>query len=47
VTFFLIGVAKGFVVNRSAWRSGLETLVIGTVAAGLAWAVGHLFGSLG
>ena len=45
-TFFLIGVAKGFVVDRSAWRSGLETLGIGAVAAALAYVVGHLFGSL-
>ena len=47
VTFFLIGVAKGFVVSRSPWRSGLETFIIGAIAATLAWAVGHFFGSLG
>jgi vacuolar iron transporter family protein len=47
VTFFLIGVAKGFVVNRSAWRSGAETFIIGAIAAALAWAVGHFFGTLG
>ena len=47
VTFFLIGVSKGFVVHRSAWRSGFETLAIGTFAAALAWAVGHFIGSLG
>lgn len=41
-TFFLIGVAKGHVVQRSKWLSGLETLLIGGAAAVLAYGVGVL-----
>jgi len=40
VTFLLIGMAKGYVVKRSPWLSGLETLAIGAVAAALAYLVG-------
>lgn len=39
-TFFLIGLAKGRIVNRSMLLSGLETFVIGTIAAALAYFVG-------
>lgn len=37
VTFFLIGVAKGRVLERSLLRSGLETLAVGGAAAPLAY----------
>jgi VIT1/CCC1 family predicted Fe2+/Mn2+ transporter len=40
VTFFAVGVAKGFVVQRSPWWSGLETLLVGGGAAALAYGVG-------
>jgi VIT1/CCC1 family predicted Fe2+/Mn2+ transporter len=40
ITFFLIGVAKGRMVKRSLVLSGLETFLIGTVAAAMAFAVG-------
>jgi len=43
LTFFVIGLAKGYVVRRSAWRAGLETLFIGGAAAVLAYFVGTLF----
>ena len=46
VTFFLIGLAKGLVVRRSLWLSGLETFVIGTLAAGMAYAAGVLFAGM-
>lgn len=39
-TFFLIGMIKGQVVERSVWRSGLETLFVGGSAALLAYLVG-------
>ncbi|MEX2187619.1 MAG: VIT1/CCC1 transporter family protein [Pirellulales bacterium] len=39
-TFFLIGFAKGHVVQRSKWLSGVETLLIGGAAAALAYGVG-------
>ena len=41
VAFLLIGSFKSRWSLRPAWRSGLETLVIGGVAAGLAFAAGH------
>ena len=47
VTFFVIGVAKGHVVKRSLWLSGLETLMIGAVAATLAYLVGTWLGKIG
>ena len=40
LTFFVIGVAKGYVVHRPMVYSGLETLTIGGVAAALAYAIG-------
>jgi VIT1/CCC1 family predicted Fe2+/Mn2+ transporter len=39
-TFFLIGVLKGRVVHRPLLASGLETLFIGSAAAGLSYVVG-------
>lgn len=46
ITFFIIGLAKGRVVKRSLIMSGLETLGIGAIAAGLAYLVGVWFGKL-
>jgi len=46
VTFFLIGVAKGRIVKRSLFFSGLETFIIGAVAAALAYAVGVGLGGI-
>lgn len=40
ITFFLIGVAKGRVLERSLLRSGLETLAMGGAAAFLAYGAG-------
>ena len=40
ITFFLIGVFKGRVVHRPLLSSGLETLFIGSAAAGLSYVVG-------
>jgi vacuolar iron transporter family protein len=41
IAFAGIGVAKGFVVKHSILRSGLETLLVGSVAAVLAYLVGY------
>lgn len=38
--FFLIGLAKGFQLEQSVIRGGLETLAMGGAAASLAYAVG-------
>ncbi len=40
LTFFVTGVLKASQVGQSRLRTGLETLVIGGIAASLAWAVG-------
>ena len=49
VTFAMIGVAKGIVIERSIWRAGLETLLVGGGAAVLAYGVGawlrYLYGA--
>ena len=39
--FFLVGVMKGKIVKKSMTRSGLNTLVIGGVAATVAYSVGY------
>ncbi len=41
-TFFALGVGKGAVLGLPRLRSGVQTLAIGSVAAGLAYAVGML-----
>lgn len=46
VAFLLIGSLKSRWSVRSAWRSGLETLAIGGIAATLAYAAGHILASL-
>jgi len=40
ITFFLIGLAKGYVVQRPRLLSGLEVLLIGGAAAAVAYGVG-------
>jgi vacuolar iron transporter family protein len=42
VAFFLIGVVKGRVVQKPLLRSGLNTLLVGGIAAVVAFAVGYL-----
>ena len=39
-TFFALGIGKGMVLSASPLRSGLQTLLIGSFAAGLAYAMG-------
>jgi VIT1/CCC1 family predicted Fe2+/Mn2+ transporter len=40
LAFWGIGVAKGWVLQRSPWRAGLETLLVGGAAAALAYLAG-------
>lgn len=40
IAFFLVGLLKGRALEQPAFRSGLETLAIGCVAAALAYGVG-------
>lgn len=46
VVFFLIGMAKSVWSLASWWRSGLEVLIIGMSAAGMAYLVGYLLRDL-
>jgi VIT1/CCC1 family predicted Fe2+/Mn2+ transporter len=41
-TFFMIGVVRGLVTERSVWLAGAETLMVGGLAAAVAYAVGAL-----
>jgi VIT1/CCC1 family predicted Fe2+/Mn2+ transporter len=40
--FFLIGWIKGRIVQKPLFRSGMSTLLIGGVAAAVAYAIGYL-----
>jgi VIT1/CCC1 family predicted Fe2+/Mn2+ transporter len=44
--FFLIGVIRGKVVQKSLIRAGLNTLIIGGAAAAASFAVGNLLSTL-
>ncbi|MEO9309956.1 MAG: VIT1/CCC1 transporter family protein [Nitrososphaera sp.] len=46
IAFFLIGIIKGRVVKKPLLRSGLMTLLIGAIAASVAYLVGNLLGNI-
>jgi vacuolar iron transporter family protein len=46
LAFLLIGSLRSRWSVQSAWRAGLEPLIVGSAAAGLAYAVGHLLSSI-
>jgi len=41
ISFFIVGVTKGHYITHSWLRAGLETLIIGTIAAALAYGIGY------
>ena len=43
LVFAAIGIGKGFVVGRSKVWAAVETLAVGGIAAGLAYAIGLAF----
>lgn len=47
VALFGLGAAKVLVTRRNPWRSGLEMLLVGGLAAAVAYAVGALLSGLG
>jgi VIT1/CCC1 family predicted Fe2+/Mn2+ transporter len=46
IVFFLIGAIKSRWALAPWWRSGMETLIIGMVAAGCAYLVGYLLSGI-
>ncbi len=46
VTFFLIGALKSPYVLQAWWKSGFETLVVGTTASAFSYYIGHLLRNL-
>ncbi len=47
VALFGLGAAKVLVTERNAFRSGLEMLVVGGLASGVAYVVGALLKGIG
>jgi len=46
IAFFLIGIIRGTAVNRPLFRTGLNTLTIGGIAASVAYLVGYLISEI-
>ena len=42
VALFVVGVAKGRITRLSLLRSGLQVMIVGSVSAGVGYAIGHL-----
>jgi VIT1/CCC1 family predicted Fe2+/Mn2+ transporter len=47
LTFFVVGASRSVVTARTWYRNGAEMFAVGMAAAAVAYAVGHLLGSLG
>jgi VIT1/CCC1 family predicted Fe2+/Mn2+ transporter len=46
IAFFLIGIIRGTAVNKPLFRTGLNTLAIGGIAASVAYTVGYLISGI-
>ena len=46
LALFLVGVAKGRVTRLSLLRSGLQVMIVGSLSAGVGFAIGHLVTTL-
>jgi VIT1/CCC1 family predicted Fe2+/Mn2+ transporter len=46
VTFFVTGAFRGHVLGESLWRSAIETLLVGSIAALLAYVAGDVLGGI-
>lgn len=44
ISFFIIGIVRGKNVNKSLFRTGINTLAVGGIAASVAYLVGYLLG---
>jgi vacuolar iron transporter family protein len=44
ISFFLIGIVRGKIVNKSLLRTGINTLAVGGIAASVAYVIGYLLG---
>jgi vacuolar iron transporter family protein len=45
IALFLVGAGKTLITTRSWWRSGLESMAIGVIAALITYSVGRAFGA--
>ena len=45
IVLFIVGAAKTVLIARPWWRSGLESMLIGVVAAIVTYSVGLAFGA--
>ena len=46
LALFAVGVAKGQVTRLSLLRSGLQVMIVGSISAGVGFAIGHLVTTL-
>lgn len=46
ITFIGIGAVRGILSNKNSWKTSIETLIIGMIAAGVAYSVGAFLGNI-
>ena len=45
ITLFVVGAAKTVLTGRTWWRSGIESMGVGVVAAAVTYSVGRALGT--